>query len=157
MSDAMTPMCTHAGVVSQSECPWCTIAEQAKRIERLTDLVRYCRHTLHQEGLISNEEFSEIVFEEKNPGAVRRLGGYDEMRNERDDLEVRCAELEALLPHKYMVERDRLKAANRGLREALEPFAAEGRRFPYQTGTVTFSMKQLQAAARVLRETNEEG
>lgn len=32
-----------------------TIAEQAKRIERLTDLVRYCRHTLHQEELISNE------------------------------------------------------------------------------------------------------
>lgn len=51
--------------------------------QRLADLVRYQRMELHQTGLITNEEYAEII---QNPGAVNRLGGYDEIKAERDQL-----------------------------------------------------------------------
>lgn len=43
--------------------------------ERLHDLVRYKRSELHEDGLISDEEYAELLT--KQPGAVKRLEGYD--------------------------------------------------------------------------------
>ena len=44
-------------------------------VQRLRDLVRYCRHQLHEEGLISDDEFTDLLA--NTPGAVARLEGYD--------------------------------------------------------------------------------
>jgi hypothetical protein len=41
---------------------------------RLMDLVRYARHHLFTEGLITNEEYAALV---QHQGAVARLEGYD--------------------------------------------------------------------------------
>ena len=56
--------------------------------QRLADLVRYMRQELHTEGLITNEEYAEIL---QNPGAVNRLGGYDVIKAERDELRTKLA------------------------------------------------------------------
>jgi hypothetical protein len=45
--------------------------------QRLRDLVRYCRHQLHEEGLISDEEFTDLL--SNTPGAVGRLEAYDKV------------------------------------------------------------------------------
>jgi predicted nuclease with TOPRIM domain len=49
---------------------------------RLFDLVRFQRHQLHDEGLITNEEYSALV--SGAPGAVSRLESYDEIRSRLD-------------------------------------------------------------------------
>jgi len=54
--------------------------------QRQIDLIRYCRAHLHDENLISNEEYAWLLTEE-NPGAVSRLEQYDALR-------ARIAELE---------------------------------------------------------------
>lgn len=43
--------------------------------QRQLDLIRYSRHALHTDGLITNEEYSELL---RMPGAVARLGSYDD-------------------------------------------------------------------------------
>lgn len=43
--------------------------------ERLHDLVRYKRSELHTDGLISDDEYAELLTAQ--PGAVKRLEGYD--------------------------------------------------------------------------------
>jgi hypothetical protein len=52
--------------------------------QRLFDLVRYCRHKLHDDGLISNKEFSQILTDgsasEPDGGSVKRLESYDQIR-----------------------------------------------------------------------------
>lgn len=64
------------------------ITELEKKNQRLSDLVRYKRHDLHNEDLISNEEYAELM---QNPGAVSRLVGYDKAKAE---FKSKLAELE---------------------------------------------------------------
>lgn len=45
---------------------------------RLFDLVYHQRHALHDEGLISDEEYAALV--EHGAGAARRLEAYDDMQ-----------------------------------------------------------------------------
>jgi hypothetical protein len=61
---------TCAALDPQTERP-CDCSE----VQRLRDLVRYCRHQLHEERLISDEEFTDLL--SNTPGAVARLEGYD--------------------------------------------------------------------------------
>ena len=49
----------------------------ANEIERLTDLVRYMRHELHDAGLISDDEFTKLVQDSDEGKRVARLEGYD--------------------------------------------------------------------------------
>ena len=57
--------------------------DAAERL-RLFDLVRFCRHKLFEENLITPEEFSDILAEGSvsapDGGSVRRLESYDQMR-----------------------------------------------------------------------------
>ena len=57
--------------------------DAAERL-RLFDLVRFCRHKLFEENLITPEEFSDILSEGSvsapDGGSVRRLESYDQMR-----------------------------------------------------------------------------
>lgn len=50
------------------------IAELEAQNQRLHDLVRYKRHELFDDGLITDDEFSELV---QDHSAVARLEGYD--------------------------------------------------------------------------------
>lgn len=43
--------------------------------ERLLDLVRYKRHALHEDNLITDEEYAELC--SVGPGSARRLENYD--------------------------------------------------------------------------------
>ena len=61
--------------------------------KRQLDLLRYCRGHLHQNGLITDEEYSWLVFE-CQPGAVNRLEGYDTLRASLGRVERRNEELE---------------------------------------------------------------
>jgi len=47
--------------------------------QRLRDLVRYARHFLHEENLITDEEFAAIVAVDDAVESVRRLENYDAM------------------------------------------------------------------------------
>lgn len=58
--------------------------------ERLRDLVRYERHALHEEGLITDEEFAELL---QTEGAVERLASYDTLRKQ---LEAKSAVIEGM-------------------------------------------------------------
>jgi hypothetical protein len=51
--------------------------EAEARLERATDLVRYKRMELHEDNLISDEEYVELLSKD---GAVKRLRSYDEAR-----------------------------------------------------------------------------
>jgi hypothetical protein len=59
--------------------------------ERLRDLVRYCRHQLHEENLITDEEFAALV--EVGSESARRLENYDAMLAQIEELH---AELKTL-------------------------------------------------------------
>jgi hypothetical protein len=52
--------------------------------QRLRDLIRYCRHELHDEGLITDEEFAALV--EVGSESARRLESYDAMRDQIEAL-----------------------------------------------------------------------
>lgn len=52
--------------------------------ERLRDLVRYCRHELLREGLITQEEFTALLDDDGE--SVRRLENYDAMRDQIEAL-----------------------------------------------------------------------
>ncbi|HLG97103.1 MAG TPA: hypothetical protein VKX49_12390 [Bryobacteraceae bacterium] len=86
--------------------------------ERMRDLVRYKRHELFNDDLISQEEFSSLVAE--TPGSVARLEGYDKAKAEFNE---RIAALEAQLKisegavriqaaqvNSLIAERDQLRA-----------------------------------------------
>lgn len=79
-----------------SEADNCTTLEsqleqlRAERV-RLLDLVRYCRHQLHEEGLITADDLAALL--EVGPESARRLESYDDLRSrlaqveqERNDL-----------------------------------------------------------------------
>ncbi len=66
-------------------CAGC--AEKDAQIVRLWDLVRYQRRDLFSARLISQAEYAALMTE--RPGAVARLGTYDEMRNEIAALQAR--------------------------------------------------------------------
>lgn len=62
--------------------------------QRLRDLVRYMRGELHDAGLITREEYTDLL--SNTPGAVKRLEDYD-AAVERVRAEARRAALAALL------------------------------------------------------------
>lgn len=66
----------------------------AVRLERMSDLVRYKRAELHNDGLISDEEYAEIV---QDHAAVARLEGYDAIKGELEGARKRIAELEEFI------------------------------------------------------------
>lgn len=51
--------------------------------ERLRDLVRYCRHQLHEENLITDEEFAALLDDGES---VARLENYDAMMAQIEEL-----------------------------------------------------------------------
>jgi hypothetical protein len=53
---------------------------QAGQIQRLTDLVRYQRHALHDANLITDTEYVALM----ESGSVARLTTYDEMRSQSE-------------------------------------------------------------------------
>lgn len=53
--------------------------------QRLIDLVRYCRHRLHEENLITDEEFADLV--KVGSESARRLESYDDLRMRLDRLQ----------------------------------------------------------------------
>ena len=92
--------------------------DAAERL-RLFDLVRFCRHKLFEENLITPEEFSDILAEGSvsapDGGSVRRLESYDQMRQcitaleaERDALKSR---LLASIPDNGLMEKVRAVSA----------------------------------------------
>lgn len=67
----------------------CTERDGLKgRLERAMDLVRYKRAELHDDELITNEEYSDLL---QIPGAVARLESYDVMREKVNALEQRVS------------------------------------------------------------------
>lgn len=56
----------------------CALTRANARIERLTDLARHQRGELFETGLISAEEYAELVVDSHNGKRVARLEGYDE-------------------------------------------------------------------------------
>ena len=60
-----------------------TVEGLRAEIERLTDLVRYQRAELHDEGLITNAEYARLA---QIKGSPARLEGYDAVRYEADRL-----------------------------------------------------------------------
>lgn len=88
-------VCLNMDFISQAreDVPALCGTVRALRTERvrLLDLVRYCRHQLHEEGLITTEDLAALL--EAGPGSVRRLESYDnlqahlkEVTTERDAL-----------------------------------------------------------------------
>lgn len=61
--------------------------------ERLRDLVRYCRHQLHEEGLITDEEF--VAMAEVGVESVGRLENYDAMLAQIEELHAELKEAKA--------------------------------------------------------------
>lgn len=53
---------------------------------RLYDLVRYARHYLHDDGLITDEEFADLVG--TGSESARRLEGYDALRKRVEEAEL---------------------------------------------------------------------
>jgi hypothetical protein len=67
-------------ILSAWEHGWnAALATRDARIERAMDLVRYARHFLHNEGLISDEEYAAIVEDNEGGKRVARLEGYDSL------------------------------------------------------------------------------
>lgn len=58
--------------------------------QRLWDLVRYCRSTLHQDNLVTDEEY--VMLAEDHP-AVERLEDYDELHARVKNLETKLNSL----------------------------------------------------------------
>lgn len=54
--------------------------------ERLRDLVRYCRHQLHDEGLITSEELAVLALSPDGVESVKRLENYDAMMAQIEEL-----------------------------------------------------------------------
>ena len=59
--------------------PDAAVAALAAENERLTDLVRYQRHELHEAGMITDDEYVALSTVEGSPA---RLGTYDDLRAE---------------------------------------------------------------------------
>ena len=78
-------------------------AELQARLERATDLVRYARHFLHNENLISDEEYAAIV--QDSEGRVARLEGYDTALA-RVEAAVRLAEAKCIFTNWNVADRD---------------------------------------------------
>lgn len=58
---------------------------------RLMDLVRHQRHELHEEGLISDEEFAALVADSDGGKRVARLESYDEVKAQLLEARARLA------------------------------------------------------------------
>lgn len=56
---------------------------------RLFDLVRYQRMELHEAGLITGEEYADLLNDPRSKGAVARLETYDDMKARVDAAESR--------------------------------------------------------------------
>lgn len=62
---------------------------------RLFDLVRYCRGELHEAGLITDQEYADLVT--AGSESARRLENYDELRAKIAELEKDKARLDWLI------------------------------------------------------------
>ncbi len=78
-------------------------------IERLRDLVRYKRAELHDDGLITDQEYGDLA--KVGSESARRLEGYDDLRAtiksltaELEEVRARLAIIEPAL--KYVAEAD---------------------------------------------------
>lgn len=89
--EAVTTWNTRASV----SAPVGEVSETLPNNQRLLDLVRFCRHQLHDEKLITNEEFAALV--SVGAQAARRLEDYDAVNAERDSLRAVVVELEAVI------------------------------------------------------------
>lgn len=77
----------------ENRCPCCAktralfteVQSLREQIVRLRDLVRYCRHHLHEENLITDEEFSDLLT--NTPDSVERLESYDRIRKRYEERE----------------------------------------------------------------------
>lgn len=56
------------------------IAALRAKLERATDLVRYARAYLHDEGVIDNAEYAALLADNEDGQRVARLAGYDDIR-----------------------------------------------------------------------------
>jgi len=67
-----------------------------KQNQRLFDLVRYQRAELHEAGLISDQEYVDLVTEldGKMKGSIARLESYDQLQQSNTKLTERVKELE---------------------------------------------------------------
>lgn len=63
-------------------------------LARAIDLLRFCRHKLHEENLISDDEFTSFLLYQ---GAVARLESYDEVRAKLTAAEAEVVRLRAAL------------------------------------------------------------
>ena len=71
--------------VNNSECRYPALAAEVERLrgslQRMMDLVRYKRSELHTDGLITDDEYSELLSSSRtDDDTVDRLEGYDKMR-----------------------------------------------------------------------------
>lgn len=96
------------------------LKERAAKNQRMFDLVRYMRGSLHEEGLLSDQEYSDIC--EWGADAARRLETYDVMRKRAGEAEEFRQKLSALLSCSSPDG-----SAELGIVEELQKFSAESR------------------------------
>ena len=62
--------------------------------KRLFDLVRLMRMELHEEGLITDEEYADLLNDDRSKESIKRLESYDEMKAGRNEQMVRAERAE---------------------------------------------------------------
>lgn len=72
------------------------MAEAQFTHQRLLDLVRFMRIELHEQDLITDEEYAALVADSEKGQRVARLEGYDAMRNALTRAEQEIARLKGL-------------------------------------------------------------
>lgn len=65
--------------------------------QRLFDLVRHQRNELHEAGLITDEEYVELIDSGDVGGSVKRLEGYDAMKRRLTDVQALSDDQDELL------------------------------------------------------------
>jgi hypothetical protein len=72
--------------------------------DRLLDLVRYCRHQLHEEKLITDDEFAQLV--NVGSASARRLEAYDALIEETRKLRLLRVAAEQVLVYIHAPKND---------------------------------------------------
>jgi hypothetical protein len=73
-------VCNH-NIERTADCYQCELEARA-HAQRSMDLVRYSRHFLQEEGLISDKEYAALVADSEGTNRVARLETYDALRKE---------------------------------------------------------------------------
>lgn len=84
------------------------------QVQRLTDLVRYKRSELYDDGLIDEKEFAAMVADSESGQRVARLEGYDNIANERDALRAQVERLLKPEPKAIQLETEDVMLAIEG-------------------------------------------